>query len=178
MTLNHNFPSNRQVETEDDQKIDSLGDAMSRHRKVAGWYKDMMEDDQYRSNAVYLEVKMRELLGDSWPEQSSGPDVVRASVCCDMLGRLIDSAPTIKELGHKLLEELVVSIFQARSATSPTLGEIFFLLVWAPRRVGSSPAAATRLVKLIEEIVDGLIEGRDDITSRRQIWEEIERILM
>ena len=28
----------------------------------------------------------------------------------------------------------------------------------------------------IEEIVDGLIEGRDDITSRRQIWEEIEGI--
>jgi hypothetical protein len=86
MTLNHNFPSNRQVETEDDQKIDSLGDAMSRHRKVAGWYKDMMEDDQYRSNAVYLEVKMSELLGDAWHARSSEPDMVRACVCSDMLG--------------------------------------------------------------------------------------------
>ena len=116
--VHHQFPSERQMETGDDSELDSVGGAMSVHKKLAGWYQGMTkEDEQYRSTGVYLEVKMRELLGDSWPEQSSGPDVVRASVCCDMLGRLIDSAPTIKELGHKLLDELVVSIFQARSAT-------------------------------------------------------------
>ena len=117
--VHHQFPSERQMETGDDSELDSIGGAMSMHKKLAGWYQGMTKgDEQYRSTGVYLEVKMRELLGDSWPEQSSGPDVVRASVCCDMLGRLIDSAPTIKELGHKLLDELVVSIFQARSAAS------------------------------------------------------------
>jgi len=32
------------------------------------------------------QVKMQELLGDAWPQASAKPDVVRASVCCDLLG--------------------------------------------------------------------------------------------
>jgi len=39
-------------------------------------------EDSYRSNAVFLEVKMRELLGDRWPLRTAEPDVVRASVVC------------------------------------------------------------------------------------------------
>ena len=115
MAIHHQFPSEQTVETEDNTQLDSLGGAMGIHKKVADWYEEMMTgEDNYRSNVVFLEVKMRELLGEAWPQGSSDPDVVRASVCCDMLGRLIEASPGIKELGLRLLDELIVSIFQPR----------------------------------------------------------------
>ena len=171
MVVNHNFPSENEVEADDNETLRELGGAMSTHHKVSTWYAEVTaSDDFYRSNVVFLEVsllyrgidrfvrtcmlcllqrgtprrilcqpdlcarvtfsseslqfifshslilsnspsclpsshrrshsvsvfftqpnvlaqvKMRELLGDAWPQASSGPDVVRASVCCDMLG--------------------------------------------------------------------------------------------
>ncbi len=115
MAVNHYFPSEKQVDASESSELESLGDAMGTQRKVDKWYEEMtVGEDPYRSNVLFLEVKMRELLGEAWPKQAAEPDVVRASVCCDMLARLMEVQPTTKELGMKLLDELIFSIFQSR----------------------------------------------------------------
>ena len=120
MAVSHQFPSEKEMETNDCPALESLGIAMGVHKKVEGWYKEMMTGDNlYRSNELFLEIKMRELLGDAWPHRSSEPDVVRAAVCCDMLGRLLELSPSTKQLGLRLLDELVVAIFQPRIASRP-----------------------------------------------------------
>ena len=120
MAVSHQFPSEKEMETNDCPALESLGIAMGIHKKVEGWYKEMMTGDNlYRSNELFLEIKMRELLGDAWPHRSSEPDVVRAAVCCDMLGRLLELSPSTKQLGLRLLDELIVAIFQPRIASRP-----------------------------------------------------------
>jgi hypothetical protein len=116
MAVNHFFPSEKQVDASESSELESLGDAMGTQRKVDKWYEEMtVGEDPYRSNVLFMEVKMRELLGEAWPKQAAEPDVVRASVCCDMLARLMEVQPTTKELGMKLLDELIFSIFQSRT---------------------------------------------------------------
>lgn len=85
------------------------------HNKLDGWYQGIIDtDEEFRSDVLYLEMKMHELLGPSWPERKSEPDIVRTSVFCDMLGRLISSTPAITKLGTAMLDELMASIYQQK----------------------------------------------------------------
>ena len=136
MAVNHFFPSEKQVDASESSELESLGDAMGTQRKVDKWYEEMtVGEDPYRSNVLFMEVKMRELLGEAWPKQAAEPDVVRASVCCDMLARLMEVQPTTKALGMKLLDELIFSIFQSRTGT--------YVPVFAFRRVTPLPCLRT-----------------------------------
>ena len=122
MTVNHFFPSEKHLDSCNDNELESLSGTLGIHKKLSGWYKEVMgAEDPYRSNVLFLEIKMRELLGEAWKERTTKPDVVRASISCDMLGRLLEATPAIKELGLTLLEELTFSIFQSRTGTGTFL---------------------------------------------------------
>lgn len=57
MVVNQQYPSENQVESEDNDKLRELGGTMNIHKKVEGWYSEMMSADElYRSNVVFLEV--------------------------------------------------------------------------------------------------------------------------
>ena len=135
MAVNHYFPSEKQVDASENSELESLGDAMGTQKKVDKWYEEMTAgEDPYRSNVLFLEVKMRELLGEAWPKRAAEPDVVRASVCCDMLARLIEIQPNTKELGLKLLDELIFSIFQSRTGVRACVRACVRAQVSASRR--------------------------------------------
>jgi hypothetical protein len=58
MVVNQQYPTENQVESEDNDRLRELGGAMNIHKKVEGWYSEMMAaDDLYRSNVVFLEVR-------------------------------------------------------------------------------------------------------------------------
>jgi hypothetical protein len=60
MVVNHNFPSENEVEAEDNETLRELGGAMSTHHKVSTWYAEVTaSDDFYRSNVVFLEVSLQ-----------------------------------------------------------------------------------------------------------------------
>lgn len=92
---------------------DIANSGIGRHSKLAEWYKGVLEGEtDFHSNVVYLEVKMRELLGESFPGESQEPDQFRSIVLVDMLGRVADATPATRSLSRLLLDELVRSVFR------------------------------------------------------------------
>ena len=92
---------------------DIANSGLGRHSKLAQWYQGILQGEtDFQSNVVYLEVKLRELLGESFPGETPDPDQFRSIVLVDILGRVADATPVTRSLSRLLLDELVRSVFK------------------------------------------------------------------